>query len=423
VPGAATLDILKVARFELHVALKNLLDKARAEKVRVTTNLTYPEDGKQQDIELDVVPVHDRDAKTRCFLVLFHKMPARKEVRVVAPQEGEAGEPLLPCQQRIQELERELAMTKEYLQATTEEKESTLEELKSANEELQSSNEELQSTNEELQTSKEEMQSTNEELTTVNDELHSRMTELSQVNDDLHNVLAGVDNAVVIVGMDLRIRRYTRAAEQLFNLIPGDLGRSISFLDGFVGTSLEPKVSSVIQSLSTVEEELLCSNQRWYALKVSPYKTLDHTIRGALVTLVDIDVRKRAIDLTRDVDAYAATFLGGIGHPLVIVDRNLRVVWVNDVFLSTFQLSSEETVGNPLASVGMGQFADSGLREQLEHVFASTSTLRNYDLQLPDPKGGEHMARVGASPLSAFTERPMALLSIETTYRASGGDA
>jgi two-component system, chemotaxis family, CheB/CheR fusion protein len=423
VPGAASLDILKVARFELHVALKKVLERARSEQVRVTTDLTYPEDGKQQDLELDVVPLRDRDAKTRCFLVLFHKMPARKEVLVVAPQEGEAGELLLPLQQRIQQLERELAMTKEYLQATTEEKESTLEELKSANEELQSSNEELQSTNEELETSKEEMQSTNEELTTVNDELHSRMTELSQANDDLHNVLAGVDNAVVIVGMDLRIRRYTRAAEQLFNLIPGDLGRSITFLDSFIGTSFEPKVSSVIHSLSTLEEELLCSNQRWYALKVSPYKTLDHTIRGALVTLIDIDVRKRAIELTRDVDAYAATFLGGIGHPLVIIDRDQRVVWVNDVFLSTFQLSSEETVGNPLASVGMGQFADSGLREQLEHVFASSSILRNYELQLSDPKGGECTARVGASPIPAFTQRPLALLSIETTYRAAGGDA
>src|SRR6185295_17045623 len=139
---------------------------------------------------------------------------------------------------------------------------------------------------------KEEMQSTNEELTTVNEELNNRMAELGQSNDDLHNVLAGVDNAVVIVGMDLRIRRYTVAAEKLLNLIPGDIGRSIGFLDPFLGTgTLEPKASTVIHSLSTLEEEILASNQRWYALKVSPYKTLDHAIRGALVTLVDIDVR------------------------------------------------------------------------------------------------------------------------------------
>jgi two-component system, chemotaxis family, CheB/CheR fusion protein len=76
------------------------------------------------------------------------------------------------------------------------------------------------------------------------------MTELSETNDDLHNVLAGVDTAVVIVGMDLRIRRYTSAAEKLLNLIPGDIGRSIGYLDAFLGTvALESKVSTVIHSL------------------------------------------------------------------------------------------------------------------------------------------------------------------------------
>ena len=112
-------------------------------------------------------------------------------------------------------------VTKEYLQSTIEELESANEELKSSNEELQSSNEELQSTNEELETSKEELQSSNEELTTVNDELQNRMAELQQTNDDLHNVLGGIGEAIVIVGMDLRIRRYTHSAEKLLNLVPG----------------------------------------------------------------------------------------------------------------------------------------------------------------------------------------------------------
>jgi two-component system CheB/CheR fusion protein len=63
---------------------------------------------------------------------------------------------------RIEELERELAYSKENLQATSEEQQASNEELKSTNEELQSTNEELQSSNEELETSKEELQSLNE---------------------------------------------------------------------------------------------------------------------------------------------------------------------------------------------------------------------------------------------------------------------
>jgi two-component system, chemotaxis family, CheB/CheR fusion protein len=419
-PGAASLNILKVARFELHIELKRAIQQARAEQLRVTTDVTYEEDGKPRHIKIDVVPVQDPGTKTRCLLVLFHRMPSPKEVPALALEHGEGDETLLPLVQRRQELERELALTREVLQSTIEERESTLEELKSANEELQSSNEELQSTNEELETSKEEMQSTNEELTTVNDELHDRMAELSQTNDDLHNVLTGVDNAVVIVGMDLRIRRYTSAAERLFNLVPGDIGRSIGFLDAFLGMgALEPKVSTVIHSLSTLEEEVLAANQHWYALKIISYKSLDHAIRGALVTLVDIDVRKRAVDMTRDVGAYAARFLDVISHPLLILDRKLRVVWTNDAFLTTFQLSAEETSGSNLASLGARQLADPGLRERLEGVFASASVLRGYELRLRLPEGGERSVRVGASLIPASTEAPLALLSIEP---AGAGD-
>ncbi|KAB2910369.1 MAG: chemotaxis protein CheR [Kofleriaceae bacterium] len=420
-PGAASFNLLKVARFELHIELKRALQQARSEQRRVTTDISYQEDGKPCLVRVDVLPLQDPDTRTRCFLVLFHRMPP-PPLPAVSPEQAVTGEAARPLVQRNQELERELAVTKEYLQSTIEEKESTLEQLKSANEELQSSNEELQSTNEELETSKEEMQSTNEELTTVNEELHNRMLELSQANDDLHNVLAGVDNVVVIVGMDLRIRRYTSAAEKLLNLIPGDIGRSIGYLDAFVGTgALAPKVSTVIHDLSTLEEELLASNQRWYALRVSPYKTLDHAIRGALVTLVDIDVRKRAMDMTRDVGAYAARFLGAINHPLLIVDRRLRVVWANDALLSTLQVTSEETVGSALASLGTRSFADPGLLERLDGVFASASLLRGHELRLRAPDGREHGVRVGASLIPASTEVPLALLSIEPAGPASAG--
>lgn len=420
-PGVASLNVLKVARMELHIELERAIRHAFARQQRVTSEVMYLDEGKHCVVRLDVVPLHD-DAETRVrnLLVLFHRMPPPKEVAVVSPEAGDTGQGVGPLVQRMQALERELAVTKEYLRTTIEERESTLEELQSANEELQSSNEELQSTNEELETSKEEMQSTNEELTTVNEELYSRMAELSQTNDDLYNVLAGVDNAVIIVGMDMKIRRYTAAAERLFKLVPGDIGRSIGFLDPFLGSgALERKVSTVIQDLSALEEEVLASNQRWYALEINPYKTLDHSIRGALIKLVDIDVRKRAQEMTRDVGAYAERFLAPIGHPLLIVDRKMRVVWCNEAFLSSFQLTADETVGNVLANVGARQFADKGLRERLDTVFGSATVFRDYEMRFRLLGGGERSVKVAGSQVPASQETPLALLSMEPLSEVS----
>ena len=115
---------------------------------------------------------------------------------------------------RFLKVQQELASTTEYLHTVIENQEATNEELQSANEEILSSNEELQSTNEELETAKEELQSANEELTTVNDELRSRNQEITQANNDLENLLASIDVAIVMLGSDLAIRRFTPEAQK-----------------------------------------------------------------------------------------------------------------------------------------------------------------------------------------------------------------
>lgn len=421
-PGAASFNLLKLARYELHTELKKAIHEAITTLARVTSDVTFHEDKKEQFVRLEVVPLQDPESRSRCFLITFQKLASPKEIMVSSRKTKGAHTSPERLTQHVETLERELAETKQYLQTTIEEKESALEELQGANEELQSSNEELQSTNEELETSKEEMQSTNEELTTVNEELQNRMAELSQSNDDLHNVLAGVDNAIVIVGMDLKIRRFTNAAERLFHLVPGDVGRKIVFLDPFVetATGLEPKISEVIQTLSTFDQDVLASNKRWYHFRIMPYKNLDHAIRGALLSFVDIDVRKRSEEITRDVGAYADKFLAAISHPLLIVDRKLRVVWANAPFLSSFQLTADETFGAGLQGLGAKEFANAGLRERLDKVFASSSIFRDYALRITLTDGSSRVMSFGGSMVPASTEAPLVLLSIEPVVGAAG---
>ena len=261
-PGAPSFNILRLARPELHVDLRRAIHDAKASNQRTTVETRLTDDGKTRALEIEILPVIEPDTRSRCFLVLFHEPKPRREITGAPPASPANGS---PEDERRQELERELLVTKEYLQSTIEELESANEELKSSNEELQSSNEELQSTNEELETSKEELQSSNEELTTVNDELQNRMGELQLTNDDLHNVLAGIGEAIIIVGMDLRIRRFTQSAEKLLNLVPSDVGRSVSQLNAFIRKHrIEELAARVIERLLPIEEKVLCADQRWY---------------------------------------------------------------------------------------------------------------------------------------------------------------
>ena len=208
---------------------------------------------------------------------------------------------------RIADLNEELRAKDEFLYAANEELETSNEELKSSNEEMQSVNEELQSTNEELETSKEELQSINEELITVNAELQSKVSDLSRANNDMNNLLAGTGIGTIFVDYALRVLRFTPAATQMINLIPGDIGRSVGhIMSNLLGyDSLVSDIQSVLSTLVpkevTVQTRGLeqtrgakATDSKFYTLRILPYRTLDNVIEGAVITFVEITEMVRA---------------------------------------------------------------------------------------------------------------------------------
>jgi two-component system CheB/CheR fusion protein len=223
-----------------------------------------------------------------CFQEILAE-PPRKMGRRGSRQNGGAA----ATSRRTAKLEQELAATKEYLQSVIESQEATNEELQSANEEILSSNEELQSTNEEMETAKEELQSTNEELSTVNDELRSRNLELTQLNNDLTNLLSSTDIAVIMIGSDLSIRRFTPKAQKFIGLIPGDIGRPLSNMKPIIEIpDLQAMVLRVMSEFHALEKELRDRNGIHYQLKILPYRTLEGKIEGVVITIVDIAPEK-----------------------------------------------------------------------------------------------------------------------------------
>ncbi len=411
--GVATNNILRLARPELHATLKSSLERVAATNEVVTVVAQVKIDGLGlQYFTLIVTPIVEPEAKARCVLVLF---------------KGGVDDQLLPTPARspaaisdgsnesTEALSQELALTKEYLQSTIEEVERANEDLQSANEELQSSNEELQSSNEELETSQEELQSTNEELVTLNDELQSRMLDLSTSNDDLHNLLLGVDRAIVIVGLDLRIRRFTHAAEKLLNLLPSDIGRSASQLNSFLGGfGVEAVIEDAVKNLATVERDLQATDGRWYSLRIMPYRTLDLTIRGAVISIIDIDLSKRRTDLSAAVVEYAAEGLAAIQHPLMILDGNRAVIWVNDLYFEAFQLTAQEIIGTRLGNLGKGSWADPALEKRIDDTIQTGKPFRGYTLTVELDGSGETDVSVSGSRLRNLAgEAKLVLLSFE----------
>ena len=290
--GKASFNILSMAREGLRIKLSTALHNTVRQKQTTTYNLLRIKyNGEFRTIDLTVRPLTEFPGTPKYLLVMFDdktsfEKPVKKKGEKAATDESD------PV---IVSLERELESTREHLQVTIEELETANEELKSTNEELQSTNEELQSTNEEMETSKEELQSTNEELVTVNTELQHKLDELSQANSDISNLLGSTQIGTIFLDTNLNIKRFTPAAINIFNLIQTDLDRPISDITSKIKYEhLKKDSQEVLDTLIVKEAEVQDTDNNWYAMRISPYRTLDNLIDGVVITFVDITKMKRA---------------------------------------------------------------------------------------------------------------------------------
>ena len=273
--GAASFNVTKIVRKELRSQIQTALYRAKKEKKAFKETVRFKQKGQPKTVSIEIRPLETPQYEEPFYLVLFteagsHDMHSTHEVEApVSPGEAESLK-----DRQIRELREDLEATKQSLQTLVEGQEATNEELRSSMEEVQSSNEELQSTNEELETAKEELQSGNEELQTLNEELKNRNQALGRLNDDLANLQTNIDIAVVIVDNDLRIRRFTAAAQELLRILPSDIGGSIANITpGVHIQDLDKTITEVIDKLTPVSREVEGLDNRYYEMRVRPYLT------------------------------------------------------------------------------------------------------------------------------------------------------
>ena len=320
-----------------------------------------------------------------------------------------------PKEQRFRELEAELAATKEYLQAVMEEQETNLEEMKSSNEELMSANEELQSISEEMETSKEELQSTNEELATLNEELDNRNQELTRASNDLHNLLDSVQIAIVLLGPDLRIRRFNPTAQEMLNLIPADVGRSISNLNlPLEIDDLKGLITEVLDLLAVREVEVRDRQGRWYSLRLRPYRTLDQRIDGVVLALVDIDALKTSLEEVEEARSYAQGIVETLREPLLVLNGNLKVISANRAFYQFFRVVPQETENHPFYELGDRQWDIPALRNLLEEILPKDRAIQDFGVDADFPLIGRRTMLLNARRLPREKEhQDLILLAME----------
>ena len=293
--GKANWNFHAMVRDKLREPVANALQQAMTTDAMVQVRgLQLAAAGGGQGVDVTVQPLHEPAALQGTAMIVFRDVAATlrggRRTAASAAQATHAAE-MQQCRAEIQSLREENRASREELQ--------------SANEELQSTNEELQSANEELTTSKEEMQSMNEELQTVNAEMQSKLDDLDLAQSDLKNLLNSTEIAMLFLDQNLNVRRFTDLAAKIINLRDSDIGRPLSDLTTSLQyPTLPDDARETLRTLVFSEKQIQTSDQRWFSVRIMPYRRLDNVIDGAVITFVDITATKKVeATLRKDADA------------------------------------------------------------------------------------------------------------------------
>ena len=258
-----------------------------------------------------------------------------------------------------------------------------------------------------METSKEELESSNEELTTVNEEMTHRNSELNILNNDLLNFQNSTKLPVLLLGHDLRIRRFSPQAEKQFELLATDLGRPISHIrhnlvlpDAAKTTvDLEALCTEVVASLHEQELQVRDKAGCWHSLRVRPYMTLDRKVDGAVLMLVGIDALKHSEQAVISARDYAENTIETMRDPLLVLDHQLRVVSANQAFYHVFEMTREHVIGKFIYELDDSQWDIPRLRDLLENILVQSTVIEDFQFEHDFQRLGHRTMLVNARTL------------------------
>lgn len=275
--GPATESVRALLPDVMHLPFVSAITRCLREKHVVQfSGLTWEQDQQQLELKFKVSYCQANPQDSPFLMLQISSSPLADHS---TPQQD--FETSTEIMNRMEQLELELTYTRENLQATIEELESTNEEQQATNEELIASNEELQSTNEELH-------AVNEELYTVNNEHQSKIMELTNLTNDIDNLFRSTEIGVVFLDQSLQVRKYTPAANQIFQFLPTDVGRPLKNLAINVDYPSLIEVLSETARTGKVAEEELSTDDKHLLVRIHPYLDSENEQQGVVMSIIDI---------------------------------------------------------------------------------------------------------------------------------------
>lgn len=132
------------------------------------------------------------------------------------------------------------------------------------------------------------------DLQRSHEELQSKVNDYLRASDDMKNLLNSIEIATLFLDKDLNIRRFTDQITKIFKLRSADIGRPFTDLvTNLDYAEIDNDALQVLKTLISKETAIATDNDRWFRVRIMPYRTLDDRIDGLVMTFTDISVTKK----------------------------------------------------------------------------------------------------------------------------------
>jgi two-component system CheB/CheR fusion protein len=184
--------------------------------------------------------------------------------------------------------------------------------------------------------------------------------------------------------------------------------------------TLIPDIERVLDTLNTKEQEVETEDDRWYNMRILPYRTVENVIEGVVITFAEITIQKqteaelrRLNEALQTAQTYGQNIIDTLHEGILILDTALRVVSANRSFYRRFQLTPGEIEGKHVYELKNMGWDIASLRQRLEEIVPHDQTVERYEFEHHFPGLGRRKLRLNARRLTSDTNKEEILLAIE----------
>ena len=226
-------------------------------------------------------------------------------------------------------------------------------------------------------------------------------------------------NATLILDAQLRTKGFTPEMQGLLGEKSSDGEHSLEHLARkFQDGRLSADVADVLRDLVPREVEIQDVQNRWYLRQALPYRTDDNRIAGVVITFIEITERRRWEEQLAQAKLYAEHIVDSVRHPLVVLDKELRIHTVNDAFSKLLDLSPAQLIGKRVIDLNDGLWRVPAARKLLQDMDTDGQAPKSIEIEVEFRHLGLRAMEIHARRLDSAQLMLLALEDV-TEHRAA----